>query len=87
MSTVINLGKIGMGRRDMWPLHTYTERPINLTPGHRDIRAHSGKASPPRLPTSSQRWNGSQEPNHVLSNTEQVVGACEKCFLLSKVCV
>jgi len=69
----------------MWPLYTYTytENPTNLTPGHREIRAHSGKASPPSLPTSYQRWNGSQEPSHVLSDTEQVVGASEKCFLLS----
>jgi len=89
LSTLIILGRSTMGRTDMWPLYTYTytENPTNLTPGHREIRAHSGKASPPSLPTSYQRWNGSQEPSHVLSDTEQVVGASEKCFLLSKVCV
>jgi len=89
LSSLISLGKTGMGRRDMRPLYTYayTEHPTNLTPGHGEIRAHSGKASPPRLPTSYQRWNGSHEPSHVLSDTEQVVGASEKCFLLSKVCV
>jgi hypothetical protein len=67
--------------------NTYTEYPTNLTPGHREIRAHSAKASPPRLSASYQGWNGRQEPSHVLCNTQQVVGAIEKCLLLSKVCV